>query len=115
MKTIKIIICAILSSTILSCTTSKTTKVASKEESNKYLENTMTTSESLAQKELDFWQKKLNNQPTQYPYLSKIAKANSLLFSEKGNISYLIEAEEKLLKINQKTKVHGGNSMGFRK
>ena len=103
MKTIKIIICAILSSSILSCTTSKTTKVASQEEYNKYLQKTVVTSESLAQKELDFWQKKLNNQPTQYPYLSKIAKANTLLFSEKGNISYLIEAEKKLLKINQKT------------
>ncbi|WP_428742829.1 tetratricopeptide repeat protein [Tenacibaculum sp.] len=103
MKTINIIICAILSSAVLSCSTPETTKVANEKDYDKYLQSIIITSESLAQKELEFWQNKLNDQPTQYPYLSKLAKANTLLFSESGNISYLIEAEEKLLQINQKT------------
>ncbi|WP_435254579.1 tetratricopeptide repeat protein [Tenacibaculum sp. A30] len=103
MKTFKIIIYTILISVIVSCSTSKKTQIADKRDYNKYIQNIETASTSLAQTELNFWQEKLKNQPTQYPYLSKLAKANTLLFSEKGDISYLIEAEQKLLEINQKT------------
>lgn len=112
MKTIYTTLGAFLSILLIGCTPQPTTnKVANANDYDKYLQTTTNTSESFGQKELDFWQQKLSNQPSQYPYLSKVASANTLLFSEKGNITYLIEAEKKLLKINKKTNFNNASHL----
>ena len=111
MKTLKTILSFAILSILVSCSTSKEVNIAKELDYNIFLNNTINVSDFLAQKELDFWQNKLNNQPSQYPYLTKIASANTMLFSSKGNISYLIEAENKLLQINIKTNFSNSSSL----
>lgn len=111
MKTFKIIIYTILTSVIVSCSTSKKTQIADKRDYNKYIQNIETASTSLAQTELNFWQEKLKDQPTQYPYLSKLALAKiedysdfdylirvSKRYDHKGYLSSAIRFMEKAMK-----------------
>ena len=56
-----------------------------------------------SEKELTFWSEKLDKSPNQYPYLAKIASANSLLFDITGKVDYLIQTENKLTLANEKT------------
>jgi len=62
---------------------------------NKTLEN--------AKQEHLFWTNKLKKTPNQYPYLAKIASAESQLFDATGNIENLANAEAFLIQLNQKT------------
>lgn len=55
------------------------------------------------QENLLFWKNKLAEQPNQYPYLLKIASANTSLFSYTGDINYLKDAEASLIEANKKT------------
>lgn len=48
-----------------------------------------------------FWEKKLEKEPEQFPYLVKVAASQSNLFSKTGTIDYLIEAEKNLIKANE--------------
>jgi Tfp pilus assembly protein PilF len=57
-----------------------------------------------ADKELVFWTQKLEKTPNQYPYLSKIASAHNQEFAISGNIDALLESENALVKLNEKTK-----------
>ncbi|GAA4281031.1 tetratricopeptide repeat protein [Gaetbulibacter aestuarii] len=50
-----------------------------------------------------FWEKKLEKEPEQFPYLVKVAASQSKLFSKTGTIDYLIKAEKNLLKANEAT------------
>lgn len=56
-----------------------------------------------AQVELDFWSDKLEKNPTQFPYLLKIAAAESQLFQYTGNIDYLINQATRLQTANDRT------------
>ena len=56
-----------------------------------------------AKEEHLFWSNKLEKTPNQYPYLAKIASAESQLFAATGNIENLTNAEVYLLQLNQKT------------
>ncbi len=51
---------------------------------------------------LSFWKEKLEKEPTQYPYLSKIATIQTKLFTITGDINYLKEAEQNLVEANKK-------------
>lgn len=51
---------------------------------------------------LSFWKQKLEKEPTQYPYLSKIATIQTKLFTITGDINYLKEAEQNLVEANKK-------------
>lgn len=53
--------------------------------------------------DLDFWNNKLKNYPSQYPYLSKRASAYTKAFNATGNIEYLIKAEKDLIEANKIT------------
>ncbi|KJD32061.1 cell surface protein [Tamlana nanhaiensis] len=57
----------------------------------------------LATADLKFWEKKLEKEPNQFPYLAKIAASQSLIFSTTGDINALIEAEKQLVKANEIT------------
>ncbi|AUC80963.1 lipopolysaccharide assembly protein LapB [Lacinutrix sp. Bg11-31] len=58
---------------------------------------------SNAKEEQLFWANKLEATPNQYPYLAKIASAETQLFAATGNIENLKNAEAYLLQLNQKT------------
>lgn len=56
-----------------------------------------------AQQDYMFWEKKLEKEPSQFPYLGKAAASQSLLFNKTGKIEYLITAEKKLIAANKAT------------
>ena len=56
-----------------------------------------------AKDEFLFWANKLEKTPNQFPYLAKIASAESQLFAATGNIENLTNAEAYLIQLNQKT------------
>ena len=111
MKTKNIIIVLIFGITLLSCSTKNDSKITNKIDYDKYLNLSENTSKIIAKKELDFWKDKLQKQPNQYPYLKKIATANTLLFSSEGNIEYLVKAEKKLEELNRKTNHQNSSSL----
>ncbi|MCB4808865.1 tetratricopeptide repeat protein [Tamlana sp. 62-3] len=57
----------------------------------------------MAKSDLEFWEKKLEKEPNQFPYLAKIAASQTLIFNLTGNIEALINAEKNLLKVNERT------------
>ena len=87
---------------VLSCTTSSK-KITNSEAYNVYLEIPENTSLQKAEAELEFWKEKLEANPNQFPYLSKIAGCYSNLFAITGNIEYLKNAEKAYLELNTTT------------
>ncbi|MFD2823981.1 tetratricopeptide repeat protein [Lacinutrix iliipiscaria] len=90
-----------LSLVFFSC--SKTPSVITKtSDYNTYLE--LVENETLQSIKGDyvFWEEKLEKEPSQYPYLVKLAASQSQLFSTTGNISFLISAEKNLIRANDK-------------
>lgn len=55
------------------------------------------------QQDYIFWEKKLEKEPNQFPYLVKAAASQSLLFNKTGKIEHLIHAEKKLIAANEAT------------
>lgn len=78
-------------------------KITSVNDYNSYLEIEHNEMLQLAQEDFLFWEKKHEKEPNQFPYLVKAAASLSQLFTETGNIEYLIDAEHKLLAANKKT------------
>lgn len=111
MKTKNSIILLIFGVVLLSCSTTNDSKITNTNDYDKYLNLSVNTSKIIAEKELDFWQNKLQKQPSQYPYLGKIAAANTMLFSSVGNIKYLVSAEKKLQELNSKTNYENSGSL----
>ncbi len=101
MKTISYIIVLFL--IIVSCSKQTKQQITNPKDYANYLKVTENVSLKNAQEELEFWSAKLSTTPNQYPYLQKIAAANTQLFSITGNIEYLKEAENNLLQANEKT------------
>ncbi|PIV93772.1 MAG: cell surface protein [Flavobacteriaceae bacterium CG17_big_fil_post_rev_8_21_14_2_50_33_15] len=78
-------------------------KITNKKDYNQFLEYTENEMLQLTKDDYMFWEKKLEKEPHQFPYLVKAAASQSLLFNETGTIDYLIEAERKLIEANKKT------------
>jgi len=78
-------------------------QVSNPDDYNVYLQTSENTSQMAMQKEYAFWNSKLEKAPNQFLYLAKMAAANSQLFSQTGEISYLIKAEANLVKVNEHT------------
>ena len=57
----------------------------------------------LAMDNYKFWEEKLEKEPSQFPYLAKIAASQSQLFNKTAEIELLIEAEKNLIKANEIT------------
>ncbi|MCH2033981.1 MAG: cell surface protein [Tenacibaculum sp.] len=100
---LKYTIYTILFFSLLACSNKNTNEtITNKNDYDSFL-NTSNTSELKKTKEnLSFWEKKLRQTPSQYPYLSKIAAVNTNLFTLTGKINYLKAAEQNLVELNQK-------------
>ncbi|NNC50618.1 MAG: cell surface protein [Flaviramulus sp.] len=102
MKTINQIAGILLLLVIVSC--NKTPKqITNINDYNEYLEVSENEMLQLATEDLKFWEKKLEKEPNQFPYLAKAAASQSLLFGRTGNIEALIEAEKNLIEVNERT------------
>ncbi len=109
---IKTFFLSILLGTILiSCSSKIDSKITHRKDYDGYLNVPENKSKIAALQELVFWQNKLQKQPSQYPYLGKIASANTMLFSSDGNIEYLVSAEKNLKELNSKTKYTNSGSL----
>lgn len=53
--------------------------------------------------DIDFWKRKLEKSPNQFPYVLKLASKYNSLFDRTSNIDYLSLAEEKYIKANEMT------------
>jgi len=85
---------------LLSCNT-ESKQVTKKEDYSQFLSTTVNQEELTSS--FQFWDKKLENNPNQFPYLAKRAGTYSNMFSKTGNIDYLIKAEKDLIAANEKT------------
>ena len=99
MKTLYSLLAIVL---LFSCNTKTKTTVTNISDYTEFL-TAESNSYKKAKKEEQFWLKKLKNEPNQYPYLSKLAAAESQLFEATGRIEYLIKAEAHLVALNKKT------------
>ncbi len=95
--------------TLSSCEDSKQ-QITNPEDYNVYLDINENTSATSAEREYAFWNEKLQKAPNQFPYIGKMAAANSQLFSATGNIQFLIDAEKNLIDANNKT---GNNDASY--
>ncbi|WP_420574056.1 tetratricopeptide repeat protein [Kordia sp.] len=93
-------VCALL----VSCTSTPSQKITTSETYNTYLEVAENKTIQTATEVYDFWTEKLVKSPNQYPYLSKIANAETQLFSSTGNITHLTKAATHLELLNTHTK-----------
>lgn len=78
-------------------------KITNSKDYNAYLNTKENEMLQLAQNDYTFWEKKLEKEPNQFPYLVKAATSQSLIFKETGNIEDLIEAGHKLEEVNKRT------------
>ena len=78
-------------------------KITNSKDYNAYLNTKDNEMLQLAQNDYIFWEKKLEKEPNQFPYLVKAATSQSLIFKETGNIDDLIEAGDKLVEVNKIT------------
>lgn len=100
MKLINQIVFVLLLLLTISCNV-ETKKITNVNDYNAYLEITESEMLQLVKKDLKFWEEKLEKEPNQFPYLSKIAASQSQIFARTGHIEALIEAEKNLIKANE--------------
>ena len=109
MKNIKLTILLAITFVFTNCNFTNDKKITDANDYSLYLNVDENKALTNAKEELIFWENKLEETPNQYPYLSKIASANSSLFKLSGNISQLKSAEENLLSLNKKTNYNNTN------
>ena len=86
-----------------SCNEKGSTSIAQAADYEQYLSPDQNPNALTAKKELDFWTKKYNESPSQYPYQAKMAGANSALFGQTGDVNFLNNAYNLYQEINKKT------------
>ena len=96
------IITIVLLLLIVSCNNAPK-KITNIEDYNAYLNVNKDEMLQLIKEDYKFWEKKLEKEPSQFPYLIKAAASQSSLFSKTGQIELLIDAEKKLVKANNIT------------
>lgn len=77
-------------------------QVTKKSDYQGYLETTNSEVQKQQLNNLSYWKNKYEQQPSQYPYLSKIANVHTQLFNTTGDIKHLKAAEKHLKKQIQK-------------
>ena len=75
-------------------------KITNTSDYNTYLNISENKNIGLAEKEIEFWQKKYNASPNQTSYLIQLAGYYTSLFETTFEVNHLYKAEELLLKVN---------------
>ena len=104
MKSINLLVCTIIL-IVMGCENNSGTPVlvTNSQDYNPYLNIEINERKDAAQQDYIFWEKKLEKEPNQFPYLVKAAASQSLLFNQTGTISHLVQAEKDLVKANEAT------------
>ncbi len=88
---------------VFGCTVPKGTNITNVQDYDQYLNSPENKTLERTKRNEQFWTKKLEQTPNQFPYLRKLAAIYTDYFSATGKIHYLKKAEEQLLKVNEKT------------
>ncbi|MDP5105878.1 MAG: cell surface protein [Polaribacter sp.] len=110
MKNIQLFFLSVTFSFLISCNKNETKQITNSKEYQAYLQTDENSNLQSAKAEYNFWNQKLEANPSQYPYYSKLASANSQIFQLTGDIHQLKEAEKNLVAANKKTNY---NSAGY--
>lgn len=102
MQTKTIIALFVLVITMFSCNETPQ-KVTEKSQYSAFLNTTDNEMLRLAKQDVTFWEKKLEKEPNQFPYLAKLAASQTVLFNETGIIEHLKNAETYLVEANKST------------
>jgi len=78
-------------------------QVTNKKDYTVYLEASGNEMLQVAKEDLKFWEKKLEKEPNQFPYLAKAAASQSQIFNKTGIIEALIKSENYLIQVNKAT------------
>tara|TARA_R110002167_G_scaffold106905_5_gene273917 strand:- start:33064 stop:34359 length:1296 start_codon:yes stop_codon:yes gene_type:complete len=103
MKNIQLFFLSVTFSFLISCNKNEIKQITNSKEYQAYLQTAKNSNLQFAKAEYNFWNQKLEANPNQYPYHSKLASANSQIFQLTGDIHQLKEAEKNLLAANKKT------------
>jgi tetratricopeptide (TPR) repeat protein len=103
MKFFQLLLLFVTFSIATSCNTPTNKQITNIRDYNAFLKNSKNTSLKNIQEESNFWTKKLEKTPNQYPYNVKLAAANNAIFQLTGGIQSLKKAEENLRIANKKT------------
>ncbi|TRZ45065.1 tetratricopeptide repeat protein [Robertkochia solimangrovi] len=85
----------------VSCTEKES--ITDPKEYSQFLEKTDHKKTSFLQEEIEFWSSKLKESPSQHPYISKLAGAETAMFEASGKIDHLHKATMLLEKANEQT------------
>ncbi|SFD21149.1 tetratricopeptide repeat protein [Algibacter pectinivorans] len=102
MKTTSQLTFIVLLLLLVSCN-ENTKKITDTNDYVAYLEASENEVLQLVKEDFNFWEKKLEKEPNQFPYLAKAAASQSQIFNKTGNIEALIKAETYLVKANKAT------------
>lgn len=78
-------------------------EITSPQDYEEYLTPNKNETLSLLKSDVDFWKRKIEKTPHQFPYYAKKASSHSSLFQQTGNIDHLIESENNLIEANKRT------------
>jgi len=110
MKTLKQYIGLFVCMLIITSCENQPEAITEKSDYNNYLELVENDALQKAEKDLLFWENKLEKEPSQYPYVAKIAASHSRLFTITGKVEHLKLAENNLKAVNEHTKY---NNVGY--
>ena len=102
MKSINQIAYIILLLLLVSCNT-ESKQITNTKDYAVYLETSENEMLQLANEDFKFWEKKLEKDQNQFPYLAKAAASQSQIFNKTGKIEALIKAEKYLIQVNEAT------------
>ncbi|WP_246126022.1 tetratricopeptide repeat protein [Bizionia myxarmorum] len=103
MKTLTYYITLMVSLVALTSCENEPEKITKLSDYNSYLELVENDALQQAEEDLLFWENKLEKEPSQYPYLAKVAASHSQLFTISGKIEHLKDSEKNLLAVNERT------------
>lgn len=81
----------------------QTKEITSSRDYEDYLTPNKNETLQLLKSDVDFWKRKIEKTPHQFPYYAKKASSHSSLFEQTGEIHQLIQAEKELLEANRRT------------
>ena len=99
----KYILLMLMAFLMMGCEKQESTEITNPSDYNDYLTLQDNSALQNAEENLKFWNDKLEQQPNQFPYLAKLASANTRLFDLTGNIDFLKNAEQYYVEVNEKT------------
>jgi len=102
MKTLNQLTFIFLLLLMVSCN-NESKQITNKKDYTVYLEASEDETLQIVKEDFNFWEKKLEKEPNQFPYLAKAATSQSQIFDKTGDIEALIKAEKYLIQVNEAT------------